>query len=239
MRFLLGLLLVSTLLFSQNIEDDFSDEFNHEETKKEDTFKSYNVFMTGFNDVIYTNLFNPIAKGYENVVADDLRVGFSNMYENIKFPISFINNILQLKFENSFTELQRFLINSTLGFAGFGDVAKDNFGIEAKKEDFGQTLGYYGLNNTPHIVLPLLGPSNLRDIIGLGGDYYANPLSYIEERGNLLNGDQEAMYAKSHDTLNEHSFNYKTYESFKKDSINLYLLLKNAYEQKRDKEISE
>lgn len=234
MKFLLGLLLVSTLLFSQDLDEEFANEFAQEK-KTEDFFKSYNVFMTGVNDTIYTNVFTPLAKGYETVIPNDFRVGISNMYENIKFPISFINNILQLKIENSFTELERFVINTTLGFIGFGDVAKETFGIEAKKEDFGQTLGFYGLNHTPHIVLPLLGPSNFRDIIGFGGDYFASPLSYIEGRGNLLANDEESLYLTSHNSFNEFSLFYKNYESMKEDSINLYILLKMPMNKKEIK----
>lgn len=238
MRFLLGLLLIFSTLFSQNLQSDFSEEFGYKEEKK-DLFYEYNSFMTNVNDTVYTYIFNPLAKGYEDIVAQDIRIGISNAYANIKFPIRFINNILQFKFQNSFVELERFVINSSLGFLGFGDVAKTQFGLDAKKEDFGQTLGYYGFNNTPHIVLPLLGPSNLRDIFGMGGDYFANPLSYVENRGNLLANDEESTYVKAFDTLNENSFNYKRYESIKKDSLNLYILLRDAYEQKRDREISE
>jgi phospholipid-binding lipoprotein MlaA len=73
----------------------------------------------------------------------------------------------------------------------------------------------------------------------MGGDYFANPLSYVENRGNLLANDEESTYVKAFDTLNENSFNYKRYESIKKDSLNLYILLRDAYEQKRDREISE
>ena len=195
--------------------------------------------MTNINDKFYTYLLNPVAKGYEKVVAKDLRVGVSNMYKNIKFPISFVNNLLQLKFKNSFTELERFCINTTLGFVGFSDVAKNHFGIEPKEEDFGQTLGFYGFNNTPHIVLPLFGPSNFRDILGLSADYFADPLVYIKGRGNLLDSDEESLYVKSFGAVNEASFNYKIYENLKKDSLNLYILLRNAYEQKRMKEIEE
>jgi len=238
MRFLLGMLLICSLLFSQNFDDEFGDEFE-EEKQSVDTFKSYNIIMTQLNDKVYTYVFNPIASGYEYTIHKDIRIAVSNVYSNLKFPINFVNNLLQLKFENSFAELQRFLINSTLGIAGTMDIAKDDFHIEAKKEDFGQTLGYYGFNNTPHIVLPFLGSSNVRDILGLGGDYFINPLSYINNRGNLLANETESTYTKAYDTLNTHSFNYKIYEKAKKDSVDLYSLLKNVYEQRRNKEISE
>jgi phospholipid-binding lipoprotein MlaA len=234
MRFLLGALLLSSLLFSQGFDDEFAIE-----KKGDDVFKSYNVVMTNFNDTVYTYIFNPVAKGYADVFPEPIRTSVSNFFANIKFPISFINNLLQLKLENSFIELQRFMINSTIGIVGLRDAARDDFDMLAKKEDFGQTLGFYGFNDTPHIVLPFLGPSNVRDILGMGGDYFANPISYVENRGNLLANDDESTYTKIYDGINETSFNYKKYEAIKKDSIDLYLLLKNAYEQKRDKEIAE
>lgn len=237
MRFLLSILLIYSTLFSQDFESEFSNEFS--DSKSPDTFKTYNVFMTNVNDKFYTYLLNPVAKGYATVVAKDIRTGISNIFQNIRFPISFVNNILQLKFKNSFTELSRFCINTTLGFVGFADVAKTQFHIEPKREDFGQTLGFYGLNNTPHIVLPLLGPSNFRDILGLGGDYFADPLAYVENRGNLLDDNEESLYVGSFGMINEHSFNYKVYEDLKKDSLNLYILLKDAYEQRRNQQIKE
>lgn len=238
MRFILGLLFICATLVSQDFDNEFSDEFKVE-TKSPDTFKNYNMMMTNVNDKFYTYLLIPIEKGYEKVVAKELRVGISNMYQNIKFPINFINNILQLKFKNSFLELERFCINTTLGFVGFADIAKDKFHIMPKREDFGQTLGFYGWENSSYIVLPILGPSNFRDMIGMGGDYFTNPLSYVEDRGNLVDNDEESLYVIGFGLLNDQSFYYKTYENFKQDSLNLYILLKNAYEQRRKQQIKE
>ncbi|MBE0492389.1 MAG: VacJ family lipoprotein [Sulfurospirillum sp.] len=234
MRFLLGALLIVSFVFAQNFDDEFA-----QESVKKDNLRPYNVFMTDVNDKVFTYVLRPFYEGYTVVVPQNARIGISNFFSNLKFPISFINNLLQLKFENSFIELQRFLINTTFGIVGFMDVAKDQFDIKAKNEDFGQTLGYYGIGDSPYIVLPLLGPSNLRDIVGMGGDYYASPLSYIEGRGNLLENNDQAIYAKTGDRLNEGSFYYKKYEAIQKDAFDLYIVLKNAYEQKREREIQQ
>jgi len=115
MRFLLGLLLIFSTLFSQNLQSDFSEEFGYKEEKK-DLFYEYNSFMTNVNDTVYTYIFNPLAKGYEDIVAQDIRIGISNAYENIKFPIRFINNILQFKFKTLLLNLKDLSLTHLWGF---------------------------------------------------------------------------------------------------------------------------
>ncbi len=109
-----------------------------------------------------------------------LRLGVSNFINNIQFPIRFANNLLQGKFQNSSDELERFIINSTIGLGGLMDPAKHHMNIQTHDEDFGQTLGHYGIGSGFHIVLPFFGPSNVRDAVGLTVDSYTSPLVYIE-----------------------------------------------------------
>ncbi|WP_458700954.1 VacJ family lipoprotein [Sulfurospirillum sp. 1307] len=241
MRFLLVLVFGFSLLFSAVSEDDFSDEFGAINTQKEyDPLKSYNVVMTDFNDYMYTNIMGPIAKNYAKVVAKPVRTSISNFFENLFFPIRLANNLLQLKFKNSFEESARFLINSTFGVAGLLDVAKSEGKLEAHNEDFGQTLGFYGVGSGPHIVLPLLGPSNLRDVVGIVGDTFISPLNYARNN-EISNLDDDLNYylLQGGKTINNYSLHVKEYEAIRKSSIDLYPLLKSAYEQRRNKLIKE
>jgi len=217
----------------------FRDEFESEfEDKKEvsDPFIGYNRFMTTFNDKLYIYAYNPISKGYAYIVPEIARVGVSNFFDNLLFPIRFSNNILQLKFDHGITELARFLINSTVGIFGFIDVAK-YAGIEPYKEDFGQTLGYYGVGSGFHIVLPFFGPSNLRDTLSLGFELYVSPLSYTSQPYQIPKKSKEAVAIETGYYINKNSLHLGEYESLKKDALDYYLLFRDAYEQKRNREI--
>lgn len=228
------------LVEEQKVEDDsFSSEFA--EVKEEsDPFEPYNRVMTSFNDYLYVNILDPVARGYSKAVPEDGRVAIANFFHNITFPIRFVNNILQFKFINASEELGRFTINSTVGVLGFMDPAKKHFDLQEKDEDFGQTLGYYGFDGGPHIVLPLYGPSNLRDVIGRVGDAYINPLTDVGTLSYKIPDRPEKTFAiTAFDTVNETSLNLGKYENLKKDAIDLYPFLKDIYTQNREKQIKE
>jgi len=244
-RVIFILFISFSFLFSQSDDgasfDSFEDEFLEEGTDSSwDPLKFYNIPMTKFNDFIYVNIMGPIAKGYKQVVSKPAREGVSNVFHNIQFPIRFTNNILQLKFDNAFEESVRFIINSTYGIAGFIDLAKNEGGIERHDEDFGQTLGFYGISNDIHIVLPLFGPSNLRDTIGIVGDSFVDPINYAQKRDwNAFKSNHLYYFVNTYKIGNEYSLHMDEYENIRKDSVDLYMLLKSIYEQRRNALIEE
>ncbi len=220
-----------------NNEFEESDKQNKEEI---DPLSGYNKIMTNFNDFFYINILEPTAKAYKVVLPKPIRKGVSNIFDNLMYPMRLLNNLLQLKFKNSYLETQRFLLNSTIGLAGFIDVANDNFHIKQHQEDFGQTLGYYGVKSGFYIVWPILGPSNLRDSIGLVTDGIINPMTYMGNRGyNLLDSSAESFGVTIGHAINYSSLHVGEYEKLKKDAIDLYPFLKNIYEQRRKEQISE
>jgi phospholipid-binding lipoprotein MlaA len=229
---------------SENQIDEFEEEFSAQETNTiSDPLSGYNRVMTSFNDTFFTYLLNPVAKGYAYILPEPLRIGISNAFDNIRFPIRFANNLLQGKFQNSSDELERFIINSTVGVAGLMDVASDHMTtpIPAHDEDFGQTLGHYGVGSGFHIVLPFFGPSNARDTIGLVADGYISPLIYIEnlEKYKIPNNIDQSLGILTVDIINKTSLHLGEYESLKKDAIDLYPFLRDTYEQKRNSDIEE
>lgn len=243
-KFVLSFVLfmgVTTLVANNDtMLDEFETEFENSYVEIYDPFSGYNKAMTSFNDSFYRNIAFPVARGYKNVVPKPARTGISNFFDNLFYPIRLVNNLLQFKFKNSLDETNRFLLNSTFGLLGFIDVAQDKFNIEAKNEDLGQTLGYWGIGSGPHIVLPILGSSNLRDVVGLVGDSYANPIavnSYEEIR--ITDDAMESVGLKLFQTTNDLSHNPDIYDIATKDSINLYILLRDSYEQRRNKLIKE
>jgi len=239
------LLLLCVSLSAADIQDSIADSFDNEyATQKKEDFdplKGYNMLMTNVNDKFYTYLLFPIAKGYKKIVPTPARNSISNFFDNLLFPVRFVNNLLQFKFKNSFEETQRFIINSTVGIGGLFDVAGKKFHIKEHNEDFGQTLGYYGIGSGFHIVWPILGPSNLRDTIGFVADYYIDPKVYISQRNNynIPNNSTESFAIGSVNVINKTSFDYKKYEAIKQGNVVLYPVLKDLYEEHRKKLISE
>ncbi len=218
--------------------DEFTDEMKVEE--KSDPLNGYNRLMTSFNDGLYEYVLAPVAKGYSKVVGKEIRVSINNFFHNIFYPIRLVNNVLQGKFKNASEETGRFIINSTIGILGLFDPAKSEFGLEPHNEDFGQTLGYWGVGAGPHIVLPFFGPSNLRDTISLYPDSYTNPADYFEDRGyNYTHNYGEALVLKAYEKVNYVSLHEGEYEKLKKDAIDLYPYLRDVYEQYRQKQIEE
>ena len=217
--------------------DDFDNEFEDEfgEVSKSQVFdplSGYNRVMTNVNDKIYFWALKPVARGYRYVVPEGLRRGIVRFFNNLLFPVRFINNVLQLKFKYAGEEIARFGVNTTVGILGFWDPAKNSLGLEPHPEDFGQTLGHYGAGSGFHIVLPVLGPSNLRDLAGLFPDYWADPISRVET-------DLDELGIRTFEVVNDTSLHIGEYESLKKDAVDLYPFLRDAYEQSRNKKIKE
>ena len=234
----------------EEFDDGFEDEFESAEKEIFDPLSGYNTVMTQFNDGFYVYVLDPVARGYEWVMPDLAQRGVKNFFHNLLFPIRFVNNALQLKPINAGEELFRFIINSTVGIFGLWDPAKEWFDLEAHEEDFGQTLGYYGVGGGFHIVLPFLGPSNLRDMFSLYPDMQMDPVYYVENRpynlpkkeGEYLGMSRQAVQQSNLlilKTVNQESLRIGQYENLKKDAIELYPSLRDVYEQNRAKLIEE
>lgn len=225
----MALLFAISVAFANT--DDFESEFKQPQNVF-DPLSGYNRMMTSFNDFMYSNIFIPTAKGYAAIVPKTGRDVISNFFDNLKFPIRLINNLLQFKFQGAWDETRRFIANTIIGFAGFTDVATSYYHIPRHDEDFGQTLGAWGIGSGFHIVLPFLGPSNLRDAIGLAGDIFTSPLYYVQP-------SEAGWGAAVYRDFNNLSLNPTEYEKFKNDSVSLYPMIRDAYEQNRAHKIKE
>lgn len=146
----------------------------------EDPWRTANERVFRFNDFFDQLLVRPIASTYTIFVPRAARQGIGNFFSNIDDINVFVNDLLQLKFSAAVSDSGRFLINSTLGIAGILDIASD-LGLRKNEEDFGQTLGRYGIGTGPYVVLPVFGSSNLRDAFGLVLDTLFNPIQYQDE----------------------------------------------------------
>jgi len=231
--------------FTENIEeetDEFEDEYKSEQSKEIlDPLSGYNRAMTTFNDKIFTYALNPLSKGYAYMTPEPVRQSLSNFLHNIQFPIRFTNNLLQGKFQNSSDELERFIVNTTAGVGGLFNPASTYMHIPAHNEDFGQTLGSYGVGTGFHIVLPFLGPSNVRDGLGLIAEGYLSPIIYQKglKRYKIPENYAQSIGIYGFNILNKNALHLGVYESLKKDAIDLYPFLRDLYEQKRLSDIEE
>jgi phospholipid-binding lipoprotein MlaA len=152
-----------------------------ERAGSDDPLEPFNRAMYTFNDKLDRYFLKPVAKGYRAVVPSPARKGVSNFFSNLREPIVFVNDALQGKFKHAAGDLGRFVTNTTIGVFGLFDVAT-HFGLERHNEDFGQTLGVWGVKEGPYLVLPFFGPSSFRGGIGLYADYQTYPPSHMEEQ---------------------------------------------------------
>lgn len=171
-RSLLVLLLAGLLQGCATVEPDFTDP--------RDPLESFNRAMYNFNDGLDRVVVKPVSKGYRAVVPDPVDRGVTNFFYNLDDVRSVLNNLLQFKFKHAASDTGRFLVNSTAGILGFRDVAT-GMGMPRHDEDFGQTLGVWGFAPGPYLVLPVIGPSSGRDALGWLGDWYSNPLYFVDD----------------------------------------------------------
>jgi phospholipid-binding lipoprotein MlaA len=144
-----------------------------------DPIEPFNRTMYKFNDTLDRALIKPLAKGYRAIMPAPVDKGITNFFSNLDDVGSAINNLLQFKLTRAASDTGRVLVNSTVGILGFFDVAS-NMNLEKYGEDFGQTLGAWGVGPGPYIVLPVLGPSGGRDAVGLVVDWYTDPVTYVD-----------------------------------------------------------
>jgi phospholipid-binding lipoprotein MlaA len=185
-----------------------------------------------FNDKLYFWLLKPVAQGYSAIFPEGVRFSISNFFYNLTTPVRFLNSLLQLKMKSAGNELIRFVVNSSVGVGGLGDFAKDKLDIKRHDEDLGQTFGHYGVGHGFYIMWPFIGPSSLRDTVGLIGDAFLDPVNYITPV-------QDSLEITASDKVNDTSLHIGDYEDFKKSAIDPYIAIRDAYVQNREKKVKE
>ncbi|MGL1932684.1 MAG: VacJ family lipoprotein [Desulfotalea sp.] len=209
---------------NEQIDDDlFSDYDNVEKGQLSvaDPLYYFNKGIYYFNDTFYTYMLNPVSTGYAKVVPRPARQGVRNFFYNLGFPIRFVNNLLQFKFVAVAEETGIFTFNTIYGL-GFFKGAQKEFGLENSDEDFGQTLGSYSIGEGFYLVLPFFGPSNLRDTIGIAGDTFITPFTYVDPAWL-----GPAVSAQT--TVNNTSLSLGAYEAIKNAAVDPYTAMKDGY----------
>jgi len=199
------------------------DVFAQEATTR-DPLEPFNRAMFSFNEVVDKYALEPAAKGYRAATPRRLREGVGNVLHNLRAPVTFANDVLQAQPKRAGTTFARFGINSTLGVVGVFDVAS-TFGLEKHSEDFGQTLGVWGVPSGPYLVLPILGPSTVRDSSGGLVDIAFNPITYTE-----FEGDEAFRITRTTLTiLNGREAAIEAVQSLRETSIDPYVSIRTTY----------
>jgi phospholipid-binding lipoprotein MlaA len=208
--------------------------FDFDEDEKQytvsDPLEPVNRGIFWFNDKLYFYLLKPVARGYRWAVPEPWRVAVQNVFSNLASPVRIINAGLQGKFAVAGNEFSRFFINTTLGIGGLFDTARDNFDIRKHDEDTGQTLGHYGIGPGFYLVLPILGPSDVRDAVGLFADSRMDMVYYLFDGWTYYE-------VKAYEKVNDLSLDKDTYESIKKEALDPYLFVRDAYTQYRQNKV--
>lgn len=144
----------------------------------DDPLEPLNRGIYAFNDTVDRAVVKPVSEAYKAITPDPIDKGVTNFFNNIEDVGVMVNNVLQFKFVNALSDLSRIMVNTSFGLLGVIDVAT-MWGLEKHNEDFGQTLGYWGLDAGPYLVLPIFGPSSVRDGVGFVADWYIDPVTHV------------------------------------------------------------
>lgn len=199
----------------------------------DDPIEPFNRAVFSFNNTLDEYLIEPVAKGYDYVMPDVAQKGVTNFFRNLDTPIYLVSDLLQLKFEQAGTHTGRFLINTTVGVLGFMDIAED-LGLSHHREDIGSAFGNWGMGPGFYLVLPIIGPSSLRDGIGLGFEAFLTPTTLVaysdipQRNKNLILGGAYSLRI-----INIRSRLLDPIKSAKEASIDYYSFIKNSYQQDR------
>jgi len=219
---------------ADNKQDEFfEEEFETQRVQVADPLYIWNKGMYYINDKLYFWVLKPLARGYRAITPDVFRNCVRNFFHNLTTPIRFVNCLLQGKGNEAASELTKFFINTTIGVLGLGDPASQYPQLAARDdEDLGQTFAKYGIGNGFYIVWPVLGPSTLRDSVGMFGDAFLYPINYVTPL-------EAELAIRGVDRVNQTSFHIGEYEALKEASIDPYVAIRNSYLQYREKKIKQ
>ncbi len=175
-----GFLSLPSMAIAQETEKTYEEQLQEDFGENEDPWEPMNRAVFRFNDTVDRWALKPIAKGYRKVTPDVVEDGVHNVFRNLGEARNLVNNLLQFKLHDAGVDTARFFFNTTFGLLGFFDVAT-KMGLQRNDEDFGQTLGAWGVQSGPYVVLPLFGPSTVRDTISLYPDSFTNQYRYIND----------------------------------------------------------
>ena len=239
-KFILALLITNIFVFNVNAGTDGNNELSKNKSGKvKDCFETINRATFKFNEALDGVIFEPLAKAYR-ILPSPIRSGASNALNNLSNLVTIPNNILQGDFKKAGENTGRLVINTTLGILGIFDVAQSMGLTEYEKEDYGQTLGAMGVGEGCYVVLPILGPSTVRDTAGsfvnlLGGDAWYN----VTVKNNTEHfQDRDYYISRTGAGIDFRAKNIDSFENLEKNSMDFYASVRSLYLQDRQQKIN-
>jgi phospholipid-binding lipoprotein MlaA len=215
----------------EDYEDD--DEYDDDVVQINDPLYAINREFYLFNDAMYVVFIRPAAKAYNTVIPEEFRIMVKNFFYNLRFPIRFVNCLLQAKGSKAMDEFATFFLNSTVGFAGIQTPASYYESLPPSPEDLGQTLAVWGADDGFFIMFPILGPSSLRDSARFIDSMFLDPISWLDL-------DWKTKYGiLAYDKFNEISFDIDDIDALKEAVLDPYVAVRDAYVESRNKKIAE
>ena len=237
---ILAAMLVGTLMMGPSTPRfaaaEAEEGWDEEAGSRADPLVSFNEKMFWFNLRLDDYVLRPAAIAYDKVIPDAGKRGVDRFFKNLGIVERLANNLFQRKFRGAGAELGRFTLNTTLGVAGFLDVADRWFGLKESNEDFGQTLGTYGVEQGAYLVLPFWGPSTVRDAFGLAVDSAMNPMNYLLSTTEVLAARGGIVTGRA---VNYRSLNLELFADVDRYAVDLYGAVQDVYMQRREKEVVE
>ncbi len=210
----------------------FEEDLDDYNVRIADPIEPVNRVTFWINHQLYRYALRPISKGYEFIVPEKGRQAVYNAFENVKFPVRFANNLLQANFPRAGQELGKFLVNTTAGVAGLGRPAEHiSWLADVPAADSGQTFAFWGIPNGCYLVLPILGPTTLRDGVGLAGDYLLNPITWC---GFIWGGYGWFIAIPAANTMRALPAQMDVYDAATRESLDRYLAARTSYIQFRN-----
>ena len=218
----------------EDLQDNYAEDDFDDDQIISDPLEGMNRGIFWFNNKVDAYVLEPIAEGYTAIFPKPVRRSVGNFFDNLSYPVHLASDLLQLKFTQAGEHTGRFLLNTTLGIGGLFDVATD-MGLERHEEDIGTALGYYGIGTGPYLVLPFLGPSNVRDLVGLVGDTFLDPRTYIGIDPTANTEWEVTAYTTSGvEVIHTRADLIEAIAAAKDASIDYYSFVKNSHVQSRE-----
>jgi phospholipid-binding lipoprotein MlaA len=219
-------------------EEEEDEGFEDEVTAINDPLYAINYTFYHLNDILYEVVMKPAAKTYNFFIPVEFRTVIKNFFYNLRFPIRFVNCLLQFKGTKAAQEAGGFFLNTTVGLVGLGDIAS-YYDLKPSPEDLGQTLGYWGAGNGFYIMYPILGPSSLRDSARFIDSYFLDPVSWLRYKELGGYSWRTTVAINAYDKLNELSFQIEDIDALKEAAFDPYIAVRDAYVEYRNKLIDE
>jgi phospholipid-binding lipoprotein MlaA len=218
----------TTVLTSEEKDDIAQEDEN-------DPLEPLNRTIYFMNSIVDAIILKPLAITYRLVLPEEVRNGVGNVFANLAAPITSLNHLLQGEPSRAGTSLVRFGLNSTIGILGLFDAAKE-LGIEGIETNFNETMGVWGINTGPYLMLPLIGPSSFRGTVGLGADYFTQPLNYFV---NTHHDNQDIAYSLlGIELIHQRNLVLEALDDLEATSLDMYASLRSIYFQKQQYRLS-